>query len=291
MGVHARAVVAGHRLRHERRRLAEGMGDHLHHVLVDLHVVGGAHQRRVGQAELGLAGRHLVMVLVHVEAHVPHHGDHLGPEIMGGIDRRHREIAALDRRPVPDVAFLQDAPGNVRAFVGFELIDAAVHRHFEAYVVEDEELGLGPEIGDVADAGRGQVSLGLVGDRARVAVVGLAGGRLHDVADQDHRRLRRERVHGCRRRVGDQRHVGLVDRLPAGDRGAVEHDAVLERIIVDEGRTHGQVLPLAARIGEPEIDIVDLVVLELLEDVFGGLACDGHNVGSFFVSVACGRGR
>ena len=31
--------------------------------------------------------------------------------------------------------------------------------------------------------------------------------------------------------IGHQHHVGLVDRLPAGDRRAVEHDAVLEHVL------------------------------------------------------------
>jgi hypothetical protein len=44
-----------------------------------------------------------------------------------------------------------------------------------AHVVEHEELGFGAEIDGVADAGRLQIGFGLLGDAARVAVVGLAG--------------------------------------------------------------------------------------------------------------------
>ena len=43
----------------------------------------------------------------------------------------------------------------------------------EAHVVEDEELGLGAEVGGVGDAGRRQVLLGLLGDVAGVAAVAL----------------------------------------------------------------------------------------------------------------------
>ena len=39
--------------------------------------------------------------------------------------------------------------------------------------VEDEELGLGAEVGGVAQAGGLEVGLGALGDGARVAVVGL----------------------------------------------------------------------------------------------------------------------
>ena len=48
--------------------------------------------------------------------------------------------------------------------------------------VEDVELGLGTPVGGVGDAGRLQVGLGLLGDVARVAVVGLAGQRVVDKA-------------------------------------------------------------------------------------------------------------
>ena len=74
---------------------------------------------------------------------------------------------------------------------------------------------------------------GLLGDAARIAVVGLAGGRLEHVADQDERRLGEERIDAGDRRIRHQVHVGLVDRLPAGDRGAVEHLAFGEGVLFD----------------------------------------------------------
>jgi len=46
VGVHARAVIALDRLRHEGRGLAVLMRDVVHHVFVDLQIVGGAHQGR-----------------------------------------------------------------------------------------------------------------------------------------------------------------------------------------------------------------------------------------------------
>ena len=73
------------------------------------------------------------------------------------------------------------------------------------------------------------------------------------------------------RRIRHQRHVGLVDRLPAGDRGAVEHRAFGEDVLVDQREVEGDVLPLAARIGEAEVDILDVIVLDRLQDILGGL--------------------
>jgi hypothetical protein len=58
-----------------------------------------------------------------------------------------------------------------------------------------------------------------------------------------------------------QHHVGLVDGLPAGDGRAVEHDAVGEHVFVDLAYIHGDVLHLAARIGEAQVDELHVVVL------------------------------
>jgi hypothetical protein len=63
------------------------------------------------------------------------------------------------------------------------------------HVVEDEELGFRADIDRVADAFGLHVGLGLLGRAARIAVIGLAGDRVQDVAHDDHGRLREERVH------------------------------------------------------------------------------------------------
>ena len=62
-----------------------------------------------------------------------------------------------------------------------------VHALAVAHLVEDEELRLRTEIGGLANAGGLQVGLGLLGDVAGVAAIGLAGDRVPDVTDQDER--------------------------------------------------------------------------------------------------------
>jgi len=59
-----------------------------------------------------------------------------------------------------------------------------------------------------------------------------------------------------------------VDRLPTGDRGAVEHDAFGEGVFVDRGNVPGHVLPFAARIREAEIYEFYVVILDHFQDVF-----------------------
>src|SRR5207248_1361174 len=106
------------------------------------------------------------------------------------------------------------------------------------------------------------VRVALLGHAAGVAVVGFAGGRLQYVAGDDHGGFREEWIDRRGDRVGHQGHVGLVDRLPAGDRGAVEHQALGENFFVDHADVEGHMLPLAARIGETQVDVFHVIVLD-----------------------------
>ena len=153
---------------------------------------------------------------------------------------------------------------GLRALDAVELVDAVIRAGAELHVVEHEELGLGAEEGGVADAGRLQIVLGLLRGRARVAGVELAGRGLDDVADEDQLGLAANGSITAVAAIRHQDHVALVDRLPAGDRGAVEHDAVAERFLVDRGDVLRGVLPLAARIGEAQVDILDGILAEHL---------------------------
>ena len=218
-------------------RLAVGLRHVVDHVLVDLHVVGQRDHRVELDAELVLGGGHLVVVLLDRHAHLGHHREHLGADVLGAVDRRHREVAALGARTVAEVAHLVVGAAVGGQLGAVELEAGVVGIDGEAHVVEDEELGLGAEHDRVADAGLLQVGLGALGDRARIALVHLAGRRA---------RARRRRspswsaakngsrwAHGG---IGHQRHVGGLDALPAGDRGAVEGVAVGEHALVDARR-------------------------------------------------------
>jgi hypothetical protein len=185
------------------------------------------------------------------------------------VDRGHREIAALDRRPMAGVAVGEFPVADVRALFAVDLVHRPLHRRRIAHIVEDEEFGLGPEIGGVPDAGRDQVLLGLLRNRTRVARIGLPGQRLVHIAKDDQRRLRGERVEDRGRTVGHEHHVRLVNRLPAGDRRSVEHHTLVEEILIDRPDVVREMLPLAARIGEPEVDVFDVMLLDHIHDFLG----------------------
>src|SRR5215471_21185197 len=61
-----------------------------------------------------------------------------------------------------------------------------------------------------------------------------------------------------------------MNRLPTGDRRAIEHLAFRERVLLNDADVESDVLPLAARVGEAEIRIFDVVVLDELQDILGG---------------------
>ena len=134
---------------------------------------------------------------------------------------------------------------------------------FQLHAVEDEEFGLGAEEGGVAHAGGLQVGLGALGDRARVAVVALAVGRL------DHVALRMSvvsSVNGSMLAVFGSGISSMSDASmpfqPAIDEPSNAWPSV--NLSSSKAGGNGHVLFFAAGVGETEVDELDLVVLHLL---------------------------
>ena len=218
VGVHARAVVAEHRLRHEGRGLAVGLRHVVDHVFVDLHRVGHLDQRSELDAELVLCRTDLVVMLLGDDAHIGHDREHLRAEVLRRVDRRHREVAALGARAVTEIAHLIFGVHVGGQLDRVDLVAAIERIGGEADVVEYEELGFRTEHRGVAGSGLLQIGHRLAGDAARIALVRLVGQGLEHVAEHGKRALREEGIDHGRRGVGHQLHVQLVDHLPAGDR-------------------------------------------------------------------------
>ncbi|MPL90543.1 hypothetical protein SDC9_36596 [bioreactor metagenome] len=271
--VHARAVVTLHRLRHEGHGLAVGVGHVVDHVLVLLDVVGLLDQTTEDHAQLMLAGRDLMVVLVDLHAHALHGREHLATQVLGFVDRVHREVAALVAGAMREVAGLDQGIGVPGSGLGVDLVADLGRGDRVAHVVEDEEFGFRAEVGGIADARGLQIGFGLVGNLTRAALIGFAGVRLDHVAMHAHGLFGIEGVDVDRGRIGDQLHVGLVDRLPAGDRRAVEHEAFLEEVLVDEVGHQRHVLQLAARVGEADVDVFDFLRLHQFESFLDCAHC------------------
>jgi hypothetical protein len=287
MHMHARTVVEHDGLGHERGGLAVRVRDAVHDILVGLHEISAIEQGAEGHAELMLAGADLMVVFVDRDTHGRHGRQHFAAQFAGGIDRGDREVAALGARTMGEVAVFVMGVVVVGTFLAVQAIAHGVGVGGETHAVEDEKLQLRSEKGGVADAGIGEIGLGTFGGGAGITLISLARGRLQDIAVEDQGGLGLKRVHDGRSGVGHQRHVAFVDRLPAGDRGAVEHDAVGEGVLVDHAGGHGQMLPLALGVGETQVDIGNLFVLDFLQDT-GGI---GHRVTPGKVNVAERRVR
>ncbi len=118
--------------------------------------------------------------------------------------------------PVPPQDTAQDMRSEMLGAMA--RMGCVVEKHHHEVASAQHELGLGPKKDGVADAGGFHHALGLLGDAARIAVIGLAGGGLEHVADQRQRGLGEERIDAGGGRIRHQVHVGFVNRLPAGDR-------------------------------------------------------------------------
>ncbi len=82
-----------------------------------------------------------------------------------------------------------------------------------------------------------------------------------------------ERVDARGVRIGQQQHVGFVDGLEPANRRAVKGDAALEQALVQSGSRNREVLHDAREVAEPDVDVLDFLVLGELEDVVGRHIC------------------
>ena len=140
----------------------------------------------------------------------------------------------------------------------------------EADVVENEELGFGPEIRGVADAAVLQIHLGFARDPARIAIVALPRDRVDHVAGHHQRRNLIEGIGERGARIRDQQHVAFVDGGPAPDAGSVHPKAFLERIFGKLGDRVGHVMLQAGNVAEPQIELLQSILLGVLEDFWRG---------------------
>ena len=193
-------------------------------------VVGAAHGLGEAQldAVLGRAGG--VVGVLHRDGHLLEHQRGLAAQVVGVVHGREVEVA--------------------RIVLGLELVLA----------VGVEVLDLGAHIGDVAHL----VCLGedLQQAVARVAVKGLAGGRVHVAEDARHAGLGRTPRQECEGvGVREGQHVGLLQRHEAVDGRAVKADALLKGLL-ELLRRDGKGLEVAQDVGKPKADKADVSLLD-----------------------------
>ena len=220
-----------------------------------------------------LGGGHLVVMLLDGDPQVGHGEQHFAAHVLQGVVRGDGEVTLFQLDLVGEVAaFLLAScvPGGLNRIAA---VEAAAIAGVEADIIKDEKFRLRTKEGGVSQAGACQVIDGLLGQGTGAALIGLAAAGLLNRADQTEGFFAIERIHPGRAGIGNHRHVGFVDRLPAADGGAVECQAFGEGFLFNEVLVHSQVLPFAMDIGKFQIDQFDSFVVDLAKDV---LRCLGH---------------
>ena len=140
----------------------------------------------------------------------------------------------------------------------------------EANAVEDEELRFRAEESFVGESRGCQISLRAFRDVPGVAVVRLVRQRIGGVANHHQCGFRAERIHERRIRVGNQQHVGFVDRSPSPNRAGIESESFLERIFGEFVDRVADVLPDAGHVNKAKIENLRVVLCCKLKNIFRG---------------------
>src|SRR5256885_11697804 len=115
---------------------------------------------------------------------------------------------------------------------------------------------------------------------ARIARVALARHRVGHVTRERKGRDFETRIDEGTRRVREQQHVALVDRLKPANRGAVEPDPLGKQLFAQLFQRDGKVLPRTRQVGEPQIHHLHAGFLRLPHHVRGRSTGRGLHPGS-----------
>ena len=238
-------------------------------VLIPHELIGHLQEWRVAHVDLTLPrGGHLVMVRFDDDADLAHLVDHLPAEIVVGVGRADRKVPALEAGFVTEVRLLD--PRRVpRAFDRIDLVVPLVLVLLVAHLVEDEKLGLGPDVARIGDAGLAQMRLGLARDMTRVAREVLTRHGIDDIGDDADCGFGEERIEAERVEIRDRHHVRLVNALPSANGRSVEPQPLLERLLVPGLDREGAMLPRPEHVDELQVHHLGLVFLGKGEKVCG----------------------
>jgi len=117
----------------------------------------------------------------------------------------------------------------------------------------------------------------LFGHATWIAIVRLTRDWIDNRANQTERWLGIKNIDPSRHRIGNDEHVGSVDRLPTADARAVEPDTVRENVFVVFGERGSEMLPGTGQVGEFEVHEFHVAVFDHFADVGRGFFF-GHGV-------------
>ena len=227
-----------------------------------------------------LGCRHLVVLLLNGNPQARHGEKHFAPHVLEGVVGSDGEIALLQLNFVGEVSTFFDPVVIPRCFHGIHAVEAGSIGALVAHVIEDEELRFWSEVGRVGQACGGEVIKGLLGQGPGAAGIGLAAAGFLNRADQAEGFVAVEGVNPGGVGIGHHRHVRFVDGFPAANRRTVEGHAFREGGLIEQVVADREVLPLAVKVNELQVDEFDALVLDLTQDVLGGFSHDDQRGGS-----------
>ena len=276
VNVHTRAVIANDGFGHKGRGLAIRMGYVLNHIFQNLGPVGTLNQGAKACTDFVLASAS-DFVVEHFNGNAQGFKNqrHFCTHVLGAVNRRNGEVAALDGRTVAFIAtrhFFTGVPWRF-CFVNFE--ERARHIGVPTHVVKNEEFRLRTEIGGIANARGFEVGFSALSDRTGIAVIGLAVAWLDHIAAQKERGFFKEWVDIGGIGIGHELHVRGFNAFPSCDGRAVKGVAGDKFVFVKMRNRHGNVLLFTTGVGEAEINKLDFVFFHHLHHVCDGL---GHQI-------------
>ncbi len=236
VAVHAGAVDALHRLRHEGGMETMLLGDRLEHVLKGKRAVGRDQRGAVLEVDFVLAGGDFVVARLNLDIHL--------------IERHHHVLA--------------DGAGEVGGEIEVAAPVMGQGGDLVTILGEQEELQLGPDVVGVAELGQPlelahQHTTGVAGEGLAIRAVDPAddpgGGEFASLPGHDRKG----------REIGIEVHVRFRDPGEAGNRRAVDPLPTIDNVLEDRGRD-GNALDDAHHVSELQVDELDVVFLDLLED-------------------------
>src|SRR5690606_35347375 len=127
---------------------------------------------------------HFVVVNFYVQTDGFQGITHGRTDIVVAVYRRNREVTAFHARTVAHVAAFHHSFSVPGSFRRIDFAEGTGHIRAPAHVIKHEEFRLRTKECGVTQASRLQVLFSATGNRTRITVVTLHGGRLNDVATQ-----------------------------------------------------------------------------------------------------------
>ena len=141
--MHARTIITHHRFRHEGCGFAIAMGDHMHDIFIELHLISNINHGRKFHAQFMLRWGDLMMMFFHFHAQIIEHSHHFGTQILSRIHWRNGKITALHARTMGIIAAFHIITAGIGSFLRANLIHAMIHIILNQHIIKHEKFCFG----------------------------------------------------------------------------------------------------------------------------------------------------